>query len=153
MRPWANYYRPAVLSGIGRLWQAIGLADISDVQKRAGNYLMHRVVVLRVIAFDRSRVPGLWIDAREVDLVACLFGKNFQKSALRAAVAIKEAVNGIQLADMLSRTCREVLGCEAAQIVLCIDCRKVRVHVARNVFCLTKWTRSPGIDRPVFPGP
>jgi hypothetical protein len=63
-----------------------------------------------VVALGRGRVPGLRVDQREVDLVAGPCGEDFQKRALRAAIAVEKAVDGIQLADMFGGARRERIG-------------------------------------------
>ncbi len=39
---------------------------VFSLEASAGNDFVHRAIVLRVIALDRGRVPGLRVDAREV---------------------------------------------------------------------------------------
>jgi hypothetical protein len=65
--------------------------------KRADDNPLHRPIVLRMIAGDRGHVPGLGVDARELDLEACLSSEDFQKGTLRTAIAIEKAVDGVQL--------------------------------------------------------
>lgn len=82
-----------------------------------------------------------------------LFGEHFQESALGAAIAVEEWVNGIELAAMFGGARRELFGHEATQIIVGLDRREAFVHLRFNEFGLAKRRAAPGRDRPVFTGP
>ena len=56
-------------------------------------------------------------------------------------------------AGMFSGARRELLGCQAAQIIFGVDRRETLVHFGGDEFGLAKWGASPGRDRTVFAGP
>jgi hypothetical protein len=82
------------------------LAQPYQLGQSAGDDPAHRDMVLPVVAGDRGLVPGLCIDARQVDPMAGLLGENLKEGALRAAVAVEEGMNGVQFVQVFGGACR-----------------------------------------------